>query len=240
MLQRVVDAMIGCARAEVSGDDAACNGLPMRVCHVVAETAEGDLLPHMVPLARVLGAQCAAALSSGEDMAESVALEALGVLTATLLDLWDDQGAGGADEDADPAEAAAAAGKARKDKAKKEVTAFKFGQDKAGLMKEVTRALAAELLPLAGRLWGSCDDAAFVAASGSSAVAKAVEIAGPAAYLDGAASLLRLVLFHGCGAAWGQDQRAQLRQVTKSFLRAMTSWTGEGCELDYGEEVPFL
>ena len=102
MLQRVVDAMIACARSEQSDEDAAgCNGLPMRVCHLVAETSEEDLLPHMVPMSRVLASQCLTQLEDGEDMSESVALEALGMLGSTLIGLWESENADDEEDDDD-------------------------------------------------------------------------------------------------------------------------------------------
>lgn len=76
------------AEAEKEGD-ASCNGLPMRVCHMVAERAEEDLLPHASALGRVLADQCLAQINDGEDLSESVALEALGMLATTLMQLWD-------------------------------------------------------------------------------------------------------------------------------------------------------
>ena len=76
VLGRVVESMIAAAKAEQEssegGDEpkGACSGLPMRVCHLVAEVAEGDLLPHMGPLSKVLANQCLVQLSDGADMAE--------------------------------------------------------------------------------------------------------------------------------------------------------------------------
>ena len=43
----------GTESGEEEEEGSECDGLPMRVCHLVAETAEENLLPHMVPLAKV-------------------------------------------------------------------------------------------------------------------------------------------------------------------------------------------
>jgi hypothetical protein len=110
VLARVIGCMIAAAEAEqsVDGDGdpkGLCSGLPMRVGHLVAEVAEDDLLPHMDALSKVLAAQCLLQLREGADMAESVALEALGMLAATLLHLLDREEADDADGDDEEGEA---------------------------------------------------------------------------------------------------------------------------------------
>jgi hypothetical protein len=130
-------------------------------------------------------------------MAESVALEALGMLAATLLRLLDSEEADDAEGDdeegeADEADEVVAKGKGQAGKEAASSTAFSFGPDKRAVTKSVASELVLTALPVLVHLWPT---ATHVDGGGS---------AGP--YLEDAALLLKLVLFHG--GAHGGDSGA--------------------------------
>ena len=260
VLGRVVKSMIAAAKAEQDSEDGdeakgACNGLPMRVCHLVAEVAEGDLLPHMGPLSKVLANQCLVQLSDGADMAESVALEALGMLASTLQHLWDNEEGDKDDDENDEGAAAEEAEDEAKGKTKKRGNtksspesspAFSFGPDMRAVMSTVTNQLVLTLLPVLTHLWPD-------ASNSTEGVGASTNTTSGGPYLEDAVVLLKLVLFHGgahssCESAsttsqpeseevaaqgsWSEEHSQVLKSCALSFLRTLSGWVGT-CEVDF-------
>ena len=150
VLSKLVANLLVAASAEREGV-APCGGMPMRICHQVAETAEEDLLPHMDSIAGMLGAQCGEQIDEGQDMSESVALEALGMLASTLTDLWEKEEEEDEDEDEDQA-AEEAAGSKKKSKGGFAALATNI-TDKATTLANVTRSVVGVFAPLLAQLW---------------------------------------------------------------------------------------
>jgi len=205
VLQKVVDTLILAAEAEREGDE--CNGIPMRICHLVAGVSEEDLLPHMENMVNTLFDHCYEQIVEGQDMSESVTLEAIGMVATSLLHLWsiDDDEHEEDDEDNEDDDDGE--------------HAFSFGADKGTKLRQITDDIKGPFMRLLQTLWLSDE------------IPESAESAG--IYLNDAILMLRVVMER---ATNDQDSEQLMLIFVEGLVERLCLWVGT-CEVDYAEDA---
>ena len=162
----------------------------------------------MDSIAGMLGAQCTEQIEEGQDMSESVSLEALGMLASTLLGLWEKEEEEEEEEEEDEGEAGGKKGKGGFAALASPIA------DKATTLANVTRSVVGVFAPLLAQLWPELTvepaGAAVYACGATAAALEAnvypaapVETSSAGIYLNDALLMLKLVVFKGRWASGG-------------------------------------